>query len=127
METGFLMPPLWLVRAAVAGVWVYEGLWCKILGREANQLRIVEAVPRFGALLGPAFLQTLGWLELALGVWVIGGWSPVACALAQTLLLVTLNVNGLLWSRSLIHDPAGMVFKNFAFLVLAWVNAALTA
>lgn len=125
MEAFVVMPPLWLVRAAVAGVWVYEGLWCKILGREANQLRIVEAVPRFGAVVGPVFLQTLGWIELALGIWVMAGWAPGVCALAQTLLLVTLNVNGLLWSRSLIHDPAGMVVKNSSFLVLAWVTAAL--
>jgi hypothetical protein len=120
-----LMPPVWLVRVAVAGVWIYEGLWCKILGREANQLRIVEEVPRFGKWLGPAFLLALGWVEFALGLWVLSGWAAGVCALAQTVLLVTLNVNGLLWSRSLIHDPPGMVLKNFGFLVLAWVGAGL--
>jgi len=92
-----VMPPPWLVQAAVAGVWVYEGLWCKILGRSENELRVVKAVPRYGEKFGPAFL------------------------------LVALNGNGLLWSRRHIHDPAGMVFKNFAFLVLAWVNAGLAA
>ena len=47
-----------------------------------------------------------------------------AClAVVQTLLLVTLNVNGLLWARHIIHDPGGMVVKNFAFLVLVWVSA----
>jgi hypothetical protein len=40
-------------------------------------------------------------------------------------LLVALNANGIAWSRHLIHDPAGMVVKNFAFLVLAWVAAGL--
>jgi hypothetical protein len=33
-------------------------------------------------------------------------------------------VNGLLWARRLIHDPAGMVVKNIAFLVLVWVCGA---
>jgi hypothetical protein len=42
-------------------------------------------------------------------------------------LLVTLNVNGLIWSRHVIHDPRGMSVKNFAFLVLAWVAAAIPA
>lgn len=119
------MPPTWLVHIAVAGVWIYEGLWCKLLGRAEDELRIVEAVPRYGPKFGKPFLVTLGWVELLLGAWVLSGVSPVICAAAQTLLLVTLNVNGLLWSRHLIHDPAGMVFKNFAFLVLAWVNAGL--
>ena len=28
-------PPLWLIHGAIAAVWLYEGLWCKLLGREA--------------------------------------------------------------------------------------------
>jgi uncharacterized membrane protein YphA (DoxX/SURF4 family) len=119
------MPPFWLVRVAVAGVWIYEGLWCKILGRAENELRVVEAVPRYGARYGRPFLAALGWAELALGLWVLSGFAPGFCALAQTVLLVALNANGLLWSRHLIEDPGGMVLKNFAFLVLTWVNAGL--
>ena len=122
-----LMPPAWLVRLAVAGVWIYEGLWCKILGREKNELRIVQAVPRYGQTYGRAFLLLLGWIELLLGSWVLSGFAPGVCALAQTVLLVALNASGLLWSRHLIHDPGGMVFKNSAFLVLGWVNAGLAA
>ena len=71
--------------------------------------------------------MTLGAVEVGLGVWVLSGWEPLLCALAQTVLLVTLNVNGLIWSRDLIHDPKGMLVKNFAFLVLAWVSASLPA
>jgi hypothetical protein len=69
----------------------------------------------------------LGWTELLLGLWVLSGFAPGVCALAQTVLLVALNAGGLLWSRHLIHDPGGMVFKNSAFLVLGWVNAGLAA
>ena len=29
-------PPTWLVRGAVAGVWLYEGLWCKLLDGDPN-------------------------------------------------------------------------------------------
>jgi hypothetical protein len=126
VETLFLvMPPAWLVRAAVAGVWVYEGLWCKILGREKNQEKIVENVPKWGKAIGLVFLKTLGWVELAIGLWALSGWAAGLCALTQTVLLVTLNTNGLLWSRHLIHDPPGMVFKNSVLLVLAWVSAGL--
>jgi hypothetical protein len=32
-----------------------------------------------------------------------------------------------MWSRHLIHDPKGMIVKNFAFLILAWVAAAVPA
>lgn len=120
-----LLIPIWLVRVAVAGVWVYEGLWCKLLGGDPNQLTIVMAVPTYGPKVGKLFLMTLGVVELSLGLWALSGLRPFECAVAQTVLLVTLNANGLLWSRKLIHDPAGMVVKNFAFLVLGWVAASL--
>ena len=120
-----LLVPLWLVRAAVAAVWLYEGLWCKLLGGDPNQRTVVESVPRLGPRIGALFLYALGVVEVALGGWALSGRLPVHCAIAQTALLVTLNANGILWARRHIHDPAGMVVKNFAFLVLAWVSASL--
>jgi len=121
------MPPLWLIRAAVAAVWLYEGLWCKLLRGDPNQLRVVAAVPRVGPRVGAPFLMALGVGEVALGAWALSGIAPLACAVTQTLLLAVLNLNGLLWARRLIHDPAGMVVKNFAFLLLAWISASLPA
>ncbi len=119
------MPPLLLIRAAVAAVWLYEGLWCKLLGREARQLQIVESVPTLGPRIGALFLKTLGAVEVAMALWALSGVLPFWCALAQTLLLVTLNTNGVIFARHLIHDVGGMLVKNFAFLVLAWVSAGL--
>lgn len=122
-----LLPPLWLIHVAVAAVWLYEGLWCKVLGRERRQLQIVEAVPYFGARVGALFLTALGVAEIGLAIWVLSGMAPGACALAQTLLLVALNASGLIFARHLIHDPGGMVVKNFAYLILVWVAAGLSS
>lgn len=118
-------PPLIVIRASVAAVWVYEGLWCKILGRVKTQLEVVTAVPRLGPRFGAAFLKILGVVEVALAVWVMVGVAPGLCAVAQTALLVLLNANGLLWARRIIHEPAGMIVKNIAFLVLVWVCGAM--
>jgi len=120
-----LMPPYWLIRGAVAAVWLYEGLWCKLLRGEPREIEVVKAVPRYGERFGVPFLMTLGVVEVMIALWVLSGAEPFLCALAQTVLLVTLNVNGLIWSRHVIHDPRGMIVKNFAFLVLAWVAAAI--
>jgi hypothetical protein len=109
----------------VAGVWLYEGLWCKLLGGEPHQFQVVDAVPYFGPRVGKVFLKTLGAIEVGLAAWSFSQIAPLSCAAAQTLLLVTLNINGLLWASHIIHDPAGMVIKNFAFLVLVWVSASL--
>lgn len=120
-----LMPPHWLIRAAVAAVWLYEGLWCKLLRGEPQEFEIVKAVPRYGPRFGVPFLMALGVVEVVLGLWVLTGLAPLYCALVQTILLVSLNANGWIWSRHLIHDPKGMLVKNTAFLVLAWVAASL--
>ena len=121
-----MMPSLWLIRAAIAAVWLYEGLWCKLLGREPRQLQVVEAVPRFGPRVGGLFLKALGVVETGVALWALSGIAPFWCALVQTLLLVALNLSGVVFARHIIHDPPGMLVKNFAFLVLAWVSAGLS-
>lgn len=120
------LPPLMLVRGAVAAVWLYEGLWCKVLGREPRQVDVVQAVPKIGPIAGKTFLFALGVVETALAAWVLSGRAATLCAWTQTVLLVTLNANGILWARRIIHDPGGMVVKNAAFLVLGWVAAAMS-
>jgi hypothetical protein len=120
------VPPLLLTQIAVAGVWLYEGLWCKLLGGVPLQVDVVEAVPLFGRQGALWVLRAIGLVECALAVWVLGGWHPFLAAAAQTALLVAMNSGGLLWARRIIPDPAGMIVKNFAFLVLAWVVAAQT-
>lgn len=118
-------PPFAVIRGAVAAVWLYEGLWCKVFGRAPLQAQVVAAVPRIGPRLGQLFLKGLGAVEVVLAAWVMSGISPGTCAIAETTLLVLLNANGLLWARHLIHEPAGMVVKNLAFLVLVWVCGAI--
>ncbi len=125
LDITIAFPPLAVIRGGVAAVWLYEGLWCKILGRAESQLRVVLAVPRYGPRLGPSFLKALGALEVGLAAWVISGVAPGACAIAQAAVLVTLNANGLLWARHVIHEPLGMVVKNLAFLVLVWICGAV--
>ncbi|MGD0797478.1 MAG: DoxX-like family protein [Acidobacteriaceae bacterium] len=110
----------------MAAVWLYEGLWCKLLGRVPAQVEVVSTVPRVGALAAP-FIKTLGAFEVALAVWAISGIAPAACAIAQTATLVLLNANGLLWARHIIHEPFGMIVKNAAFLVLVWIGGTLPA
>ena len=52
-----VFPPLVVIRASVAAVWLYEGLWCKILGRVQSQVEVVTAVPRLGPRFGARFPQ----------------------------------------------------------------------
>jgi len=117
------MPPVIVVRLCVAAIWLYEGLWCKVMGRAPRQAGIVKAVPGFQSGLAELALAGLGYLEIVLGVWFLSGWQPSWAAVGQAILLIPMNTLGLLYARDQIHDPAGMVIKNAGLLVLGWVAA----
>jgi uncharacterized membrane protein YphA (DoxX/SURF4 family) len=123
--TAIAFPPITIIRCSVAAVWLYEGLWCKILGKVASQVDVVKAVPRLGPAFGSAFLKLLGVVECLLAIWVMLGIMPGICAVTQTALLVVLNANGILWARQIIREPAGMIIKNLAFLMLVWICGAI--
>ena len=114
-------------RLAVALVWLYQGLWCKLLGRCPGHRAIVQAVPGLAGGAGAVVLAGLGTIELGLAVWVLSGWRPRWAAAAQTLLLVGMNGGGLLWGREHIADPGAMITQNLAFLTLVWLVAARAA
>ena len=112
-----------LGRIAVAIVWLYEGLVCKLVGPSGRQLEVVAAVPGATGSRAVAVLRSIGVVEVALGLWVLSGGLPIAAAAAQTALLAGMNGAGVLFSRKHIADPGGMLVKNAAFLVLAWIVA----
>lgn len=115
-------PILLLVgRCAIALVWFYQGMWCKVLGRTPRHAQVVEAAPLFTVASAHIFLVSLGWFETLLGVAVLSGRFPQLTAMTEIGLLVGMNTGGLLWASKIIPDPAGMIVQNFAFAVLIWI------
>ncbi len=114
------MPSLLLPRVAIALVWLYQGLWCKLLDRAPQHRKIVGAVPFLDSSQARQALFVLGSLECVLAVWVLSGFRAHEAALVQTLLLASMNIAGIFWARSLIADPVGMLLQNFVFLLLVW-------
>ncbi len=112
-----------LARGAIALVWLYHGLWCKVLGRCPEQAAIVAAVPFLEGALGLWVVRGLGLGEAALAAWVLSGRAPRLAAAVQTVLLVAMNGGGLLWGRAHIAHPAAMIVQNLAFLALVWLVA----
>jgi uncharacterized membrane protein YphA (DoxX/SURF4 family) len=112
-----------LIRLAIAMVWLYQGLWCKVLGGAPRHEAVIASAPFIGPVEARAAMVAIGLVECGLAVWVLLGWQRRWAALAQTALLVGMNAAGLIWARSLLADPAGMIFENFAFVLLIWVAA----
>jgi hypothetical protein len=120
----------WRVRAArwaIALVWFYEGFWCKIWPGRADQRTIVGDVPFLpsGALTG--VLVVIGLAEVAIGAWVLSGWRARTAALLQTVLVVTFNLGGLLFSPGQITEPGRLLTQNLAFLALIWTLTCTAA
>jgi DoxX-like protein len=112
-----------LIRLAIAMVWLYQGLWCKVLGGAPRHEAVIAAAPFIGPAAARGAMVAIGLVECGLAVWVLSGWRMRWAALAQTAQLVGMNAAGLLWARSLLADPVGMILQNFAFVLLIWIAA----
>jgi hypothetical protein len=112
-----------LPAAAVAGVWLYHGLWCKLLGRCPDQLAVVTDLPFVPRRIARLALASLGLAEIALALWVLSARAPGAAAASGTALLALMNGGGLYWSRRHIARPGALLAENAAFLALVWWTA----
>jgi uncharacterized membrane protein YphA (DoxX/SURF4 family) len=112
-----------LVRISIALVWLYQGLWCKVLGVVPHHLAVISAVPFIGSVAGRMVLLFLGLVECGLGVWVLTGRQLRNAAIVQTILLAAMNTGGAIWAWRLSPDPVGMILQNFAFVLLIWTAA----
>lgn len=109
-----------LIRVSIALVWLYQGLWCKVLGGDGHHQAVMSTA--FGASVRPALIA-LGLVECAIAAWVLSGRWMRQAAIVQTALLIAMNAGGLLWARQIIPDPMGMILQNFAFVMLIWIAA----
>lgn len=109
--------------AAVSGVWLYHGLWCKLLGGCPEQAEVVAAVPWFRRTRAKPILLAIGVVETVLAVWVVSGRRPREAAATGTALVAGMNAFGLTFGRRHVRAPKAMVAENLAFLALAWLAA----
>jgi hypothetical protein len=112
-----------LIRASIALVWLYQGLWCKVLGWSPQQKGLVADVPFIGPVAAGTVLIALGLIECSIAVWVLSGKRMRDAAFAQTALLIAMNAGGIIWAWRLIPDVGNILVQNFAFLVLIWIAA----
>jgi uncharacterized membrane protein YphA (DoxX/SURF4 family) len=105
-------------RYLIAGVWIFHGLYSKLLGGIPRHEKIVARI--LGDDLGQAAIIAVGVVEICLGIWVLTGRRKVACAITQTLGIAFMNTLEILLARDLLISAPGMVALNAAFLALVW-------
>ena len=102
----------------IGAVWVFHGLYSKILNGIPRHRLIVGRI--LGKKRALAATRTIGLLELLLGMWAIADWHPMWCAGVQTAAIVAMNFLEILLARELLISAPGMAVLNLGFLSLVW-------
>ena len=106
---------IWLLRGVVALVWIYEGLWLKVIRQAPHELQVVASVG-IGWLPPKTLLFLIGSGETLLGIGVLTGLYARFLAWFQILLLLAMNAVGIVFGHGSISDPAGLLIHNLPFL-----------
>ncbi|WP_367872917.1 DoxX-like family protein [Luteolibacter sp. Populi] len=102
-------------------MWVFHGLYSKLLGGIPRHRMIVARV--LGEDLAAAATAGVGILEILLGLWVFSHRFPRSCAAVQTLAIVAMNALEISRAPDLLISAPGMVALNAGFLALGWYSA----
>jgi uncharacterized membrane protein YphA (DoxX/SURF4 family) len=116
----------WLAvaRLILASIWLYHGLWNKLISPAAHHVAVVEQIGSLGPLTPRMFLTMIGLGETLLGLGTASGWLFRFVALFQIVLVVTMNAIGIMFASKAIADPVALVFQNLPFLACAALVAA---
>ncbi len=118
--SGVVVMKTWwlLLRLAVAMVWLYQGLWHKIVAVDAKHLEIVASAPSF---LPPRLaLGLIGGLETLFAISILTKWRQQNFALLQIGMLVVMNAAGIIFAVEKIPDIGGMLTMNLVFSLAIW-------
>ena len=112
---------LLLARLSIGAVWIYEGLWMKILHPDAHELAIVAhfAPANLGA---GALMGAIGALEILLGLGFCSGLWPRLVGWVGFTALLLMNLVGIFGSGEIVA-PLGLLIKNGPL----WLAMALIA
>jgi hypothetical protein len=109
-----------LLRLPAAAVWLHQGLWCKVLGRDPAHVAVVASLPGVSPTTARRLTRALGAAETALAVLVLTRGDRRPVARAQLALVAGMNGGGLLVGRRHIPHPVGLLARNAAFAAIVW-------
>lgn len=112
---------LFSLRAVMALVWLFNGLWLKILAVDSRHLLIVSGLAGDAGLEPGTALAIIGLAETVLALLILAGvWSRAVQA-AQIGLVLAMNCAGILFGGGTIENPAGLIISNLPLIACATV------
>lgn len=106
------------VRFLIAAVWIFHGLYSKLLGGIPRHEMIVARILGEG-IARPATIA-IGIAEICLGLWALSGRWKIGCMIVQTGVIAAMNALEIYIAKDLLISGPGMVVLNAAFLGIGW-------
>lgn len=104
------------LRLTVALVWLYQGLWLKMIAKDAHHLAIVSSV---GFSSPETAMLLIGLGETLLGLGVLSGLFHRFVAVFQILLLLAMNLSGIFFGGGNVAAPFGLLLGNLPLVMCA--------
>ncbi|MBX7058938.1 MAG: DoxX-like family protein [Leptospirales bacterium] len=111
-----------VARWIVASVWIFHGVYSKLLHQIPRHEGIVARI--LGPDVAPMLTLGIGAAEAAMGLWVLSGRWPKLCATLQSLIIPTMNGLEIVLARDLLWNAPAMVLLNLLLLCAAWFAAS---
>lgn len=110
---------LFSVRLVLAMVWLYNGLYLKLILIDPEHVKVVQQVGQLGPLTPAVFLSLIGLGETLLGIVLLSGWRYREACYLQIGLLVAMNVIGI--ASGGVDQPLALIVTNLPLLICMWV------
>lgn len=108
----------------LAGVWLHQGVWAKLLDGDPSHGEIVGQMPGLTPTSARTVTIAIGVLEAGMAVWVLSGHRARTCAAVQIGLMAGFNAGALTFARDRLESPVNLLARNAVLAALAWLAAS---
>lgn len=114
-----------LARVVLASVWLYNGLWLKVMVADAHHLAIVTALGTAEYIQPVDLLTLIGYCETLLAAGILSGLYFRFVSYFQVLVLLLMNILGIIFGGGNIANPAGLIVSNLPTIMCCLFIAKL--
>ncbi|HWK03837.1 MAG TPA: DoxX-like family protein [Puia sp.] len=109
-----------LLTAAIASVWLINGLLCKVLDLVPRHRLIVARI--LGETHAALATRAIGLLEIGMFIWILSGIRPRWCAWTQILLVAAMNIMEFILVPDLLLFGRINIIIAFIFIGVIFIN-----
>ena len=109
-----------IVNILIALVWLVNGLYCKVLNYVPRHQQIVARI--LGDDYAGILTRAIGVSEIGMAIWVLTGIKHRWCAIAQILLVATMNIIEFILAPDLLLFGRVNIIIAFIFIIVIFLH-----